>query len=294
MKEKLPLATHTGDLKIGDIILPCYVIEGGVRVLSARGVNTAFGTSLGSASGNKNLPRVLGSTAIQPYIPEGLINRLTKPIEFKPKNGGRSAFGYTAIMLPEICEVILDADKGGVLTNPKQGHIAEILIRGFARVGIVALVDEATGYQEIRKKDELAGILKAWIEQEKYRAWTLTFPLDFYELMFKLKGWNTLSPKLERPSVVGKYTNDIVYERLAPELLAELEKKNPVSESGFRKQKHHQWLSAELGHPRLREHLTAVMALMRASSTWEGFKRSLQRAFPKLNTNLEMNFEEDK
>lgn len=56
----------------------------------------------------------------------------------------------------------------------------EILIRGFARVGIVALVDEATGYQYERERFELEKILNAYISDEILK-WQLTFTDDFIE-----------------------------------------------------------------------------------------------------------------
>ena len=50
------------------------------------------------------------------------------------------------------------ADQAGKLL-PSQRHVAEqcrILLHGFANVGIIALVDEATGYQDARARDALA------------------------------------------------------------------------------------------------------------------------------------------
>ncbi|MCH7752817.1 MAG: hypothetical protein IH898_11760, partial [Planctomycetes bacterium] len=49
-----------------------------------------------------------------------------------------------------------------------------------------------------------------------------------------------------RPGVVGKYTNDIVYERLAPGVLDELRVRNPTDHKGRRRAKHHQWLSRDV------------------------------------------------
>ena len=86
---------------------------------------------------------------------------------------------------------------------------------------------------------------------------------------------------MNRPSVVGKYTNDLVYERLAPELLTELEELNPKTDKGNRKAKHHQWLTEDVGHPALAQHLHAVIGFMRAWARWDQFYRLLQRAFPK-------------
>lgn len=94
---------------------------------------------------------------------------------------------------------------------------------------------------------------------------------------------------MKRPQIIGHYTNDIVYARIAPGVLAELQSKNPTLPSGNRKNKHHQWFTPKLGHPRLKEHLAAVKALMRAAPNWGIFQRSLKRAFPVLNDQFEMN-----
>lgn len=45
-------------------------------------------------------------------------------------------------------------------------------------------------------------------------------------------------------------------------------------------------------HPRLREHLTAAIALMRASSTWDQFRRSINRALPKWNETMPLDLDE--
>lgn len=294
MTKDIMKAEHEGELKIDTVTIPCYVLLDGdkpIRVLSWSGVNKAFGSSVGGArsenSGVRNLPRILEAKGVKPFISKELSACAETPYEFRPPRGGRTAYGYEATLLPMMCEAILDAEKAGAFErNPDAPRIANILLRGLARVGIIALVDEATGFQKLRKKGALADILKKWVEQEKYRQWTRTFPLEFYERMFKLKGWSTLDPKLERPSVVGRYTNDIVYQRLAPGLLEELQKQNPVTEKGHRKQKHHQWLTGDVGHPRLKEHLIGVMAIMRSASSWDGFYRLLQRSFPKKNDQL--------
>jgi hypothetical protein len=48
----------------------------------------------------------------------------------------------------------------------------------FARVGIIALVDEATGYQEVRDHEALQEILKRYISEELL-VWVRTFPMEF-------------------------------------------------------------------------------------------------------------------
>ncbi len=63
--------------------------------------------------------------------------------------------------------------------------------------------------------------------------------------------------------------------------MAELKRITPRDEKGRTKHRYFQRLTEDVGHPRLREHLTAVIALMRASTRWDQFYRMLQRAFPK-------------
>jgi hypothetical protein len=99
--------------------------------------------------------------------------------------------------------------------------------------------------------------------------------------------------RINRPSVVGKYTNDIVYQRLAPGILDELKRLNPKDEKGQREGKHHQLLTDDIGIPALQQHLFATVGFMRASANWDQFYRMMQRAFPKLNSTLFLNFPEE-
>jgi hypothetical protein len=198
--------------------------------------------------------------------------------------------GYKAEFLPEVCNVFLDAKDARKL-KPSQFHIAErckLLIRAYATVGIIALVDEATGYQAVRNRTALEQILAKYLSDHKLK-WAKTFPDEFYIEMFRLRGWEYRDLGYRfRPGVVGKYTNDIVYERLAPGVLEKLEELNPKNESGYRSAKHHQWLTEDHGVPELKSHISGVIALMKASPAWRNFQRLLARAYPKPNSQLEL------
>lgn len=76
-------------------------------------------------------------------------------------------------------------------------------------------------------------------------------------------------------------------------MLEELRQKIPALPGGNRKDKHHQWFTPDLRHPKLREHLATVIALMRAAANWRQFQRSLKRAFPVVNDQYEMNLGDD-
>jgi hypothetical protein len=286
----IPKATHIGDLSIGDLNIKCAVLEDGIRVLTRATFVKAIGRT-GKAKGGRDYddefrtPVFLTAKNLRPFIPSG-ISENSSPIIFRLK--GQRCIGYKAELLPQVCGVFLDAERAGVLT-PNQLLIAEkcnILLRGFATVGIIALVDEVTGYQEVRDRQALERILERYIRGELGK-WAKTFPDEFYREMFRLRGWQYSPLSVKRPQYIGHLTNDIVYARLAPGVLDELRKREPKDDSGRRKHKFFQWLTDDVGNPRLREHLVATLALMRVSNKWEDFSRMLQRAFPKLNTNLE-------
>ena len=286
------IAGETGrPLVIGDIEIPCYVLEDATRVLSQGGLLQAIGRSRTSASqrggDGDNLPSFLAAGNLKPFISNDIVTSTT-PIPFLSPSRGPVAHGYRAVLLPQVCEVYLRAREAGVLL-PAQKPIAaraEILIRGLATVGIISLVDEATGYQRIREERALATILEEFLDKE-LQPWTRTFPFTFYEQIFRLKGWGNAA-EVKRPSVIGRYTNDFVYDRIAPGVLDELRRRNPVLPQGWRKNRHHQWFTPEFGTPRLKMHLEAVTALMRAARDWDSFKRSLDRAYPKTGTTIPM------
>ena len=198
-------------LVIGSIEIPCYVLENEARVLVQRGVATGMGMSSGSGA---RIGRFASAKNINSFLNNEIRAVIDNPIKFSTPKG--IAHGYPASLLVDLCNAVLAAREAGALQK-QQAHIAqrcEVLIRGFATVGIIALVDEATGYQRIREERALASILEQWITKEHER-WTRTFPYEFYKEIFRLKGWP--GPQgTRRPSLIGLYTNNIVYQRLAP------------------------------------------------------------------------------
>jgi len=280
----IPQATHTGTLTIGNTVMPCAVLEDGTRVLTQQGFLMAIGRSGKPAKGRGSqldkLAPFLNLNNLKPFVDQELAAS-TNPVIFRVPSGSR-AYGYRAEMLPRVCEVYLQArDRGALLKSQERfAKACEILMRGLAHVGIIALVDEATGYQYDRARHALEKILELFISKELLK-WAKTFPDEFYTEMFRLKDWQFSQISSKRPRHVGKLTNDLIYERLAPGVLEELKRITPRNDSGRPKHKYHQRLTEDVGHPRLREHLSAVLALMRASDTWDGFYRALNRSLPR-------------
>jgi len=295
--DELPRATHEGDLQLGQAAIPCAVLEDGRRVLTQSGFMRALGRARqakgrGYYAGDVNLPAFITAKNLAPFISDDLRATSTY-IEFRPLKTGYRAFGYPAELLPKVCEVFIDAERAGKLTA-SQKHIADkahLIHRGFATVGIIALVDEATGYQADRARDALARILQKFIAKE-LRKWVKTFPNEFYREMFRLWGWNYSELSTATPRVVGHLTNNLIYDRLAPGVREELHRLTPRNEKGRLKNKLFQRLTDDVGHPRLREHLAAVVALMKASTTKEGFQTAIDRALPRYGENLSLPMED--
>ena len=165
----VPKATHIGELHIGNLDIPCAVLPDGTRVLSQRGVGKALGRSYGGqdwkrqddAAGGGKLPFYLNAGTLKPFIPSDLLALVTEPVMYRHSQGGGSAHGIPATALPMICDVWLKARDAGAL-NAVQLEVArraDVLMRGLAHIGVIALVDEATGYQEVRDRVALQAIL---------------------------------------------------------------------------------------------------------------------------------------
>jgi hypothetical protein len=289
----LPKATHEGDLKIGDHVIHCAVLEDGRRVLTQSDFMRALGRARQAKGrdyydGDVNLPAFLTAKNLKPFIPADLYVTSSQ-IEFKPLKGAK-AFGYSAELLPAVCEVFLAArDAGpGVLAHT-QLHVlkqADILMRGLARVGITALVDEATGYQEVRDRVALQKILDRYLTDE-WAKWSRLFEPEFYQHLFRLKGVSLqVTPDGRKPQYVGKWTNEIVYSRLAPGIREHLRKVNPRNASGGKARKDHQHFTRDYGHPALKELLSNEIFLMKTCSNYEEFKRKLDMVAPKMGDTM--------
>lgn len=206
---------------------------------------------------------------------------------------GNIAHGIKAEIIPKICEVWLDAEEHGQLGS-RQKQIAakaKMIMRGLAHVGIIALVDEATGYQDVRRRDALQEILDAYLKKE-LAAWAKRFPDEFYKQIYRLRGWEWRGRHVNPPQVVAHYTNDFVYDRIAPGIREELERRMPRTETGRKKGRLHQLFTDDIGHPALAQHLHAVTTLMKASTSWDQFKLMLDTALPKRGNTLELPFVE--
>ncbi len=281
-KEKKLKATHKGKITIGENELSCAVLADGTRVISRNAIFKAFGRSKRGRLKNEvrvpNMPSFIDANNLQPFIGEDLRGVLNQ-IEFEGLNG-KDETGYSALILPMLCKVYLDAR---AFVDPSTGKNAmkkaqiplarasEILLLGLSNVGITALIDEATGYQYEREAHELQKILSAYISTELL-AWQQRFPHEFYKEIFRLRGWEYTAANIKnKPSVVGHWTNRLIYEQLPVGILKELKKLTPKDDAGKRKHHFHRLLTDDVGHPHLQKQIVSVVTLMSVSDSWEQF-----------------------
>lgn len=299
---KLPVSDYEGSFPLGDRDISCAVLEDGTRVITQATFLRALGRSRSPKAGTgvlstvDRLPFFLQADALKPFLSDELMVS-TSPIFYTTKSGVKAA-GYDASLLPKVADVYLQwrdsyisADKKIPLRNDKMFIAADILMRSLAHVGILALVDEATGFQRDRASNALAEILEKYIAKE-LQPWVKTFPDEYYEQLFRLRGLEFPQHKVQRPQYFGHLTNDIIYKRLAPAVLKELDKTTPKDDKGRRKNKLFQGLTPELGHPKLREHMASVVTIMKLSKDYMDFKEKLDAIHAAYNETLPFDFDQ--
>ncbi|MCK0069628.1 P63C domain-containing protein [Kordiimonas laminariae] len=282
-KQEVLDAVYSGQLPIANIELDCAVLDGGVRVLSERAVHRAFGSKRGGShwkrikenSDDSNLPSFLSAKNYSEFISEELDIALRQPVLYRTNLGATPANGIKAELLPEICGVILSARRSGKL-HPSQEHLAiqaEILMEAFAKVGIIALVDEATGYQRDRSHDALRLLLSKYIAQGLQK-WLKTFPDTFFVELDRLYGNETSHGK--RPQYYGKFINKFVYDPIENGYVKkELDNLN-IADDGRRRARFHQWLNDD-GRNMLIHQIGRVQGLMEMCDGIDHFKGAAQK-----------------
>ncbi len=295
-------ATHDGPLQIGDATLVAAVLPNGKRLLVQGTMLTAIGRSRTPKAGTggsvnvDGLPFFLSAEVLKPFVTEDL--RLsTTPILFRLK-GGQRAVGYDALLLPLVCKVYQDLRtslmkklagenekevKEARVIYAKYQHIIEKcdeLSHGFGQRGILALVDDATGYQDDRVRQDIDRIIKAYVAPG-LAPWVRRFPHEFFRETYRLLGWEYKPGQTKHSPYMGKFINKYVFEALPPGVLDELKARLPKNENGNRRAKLWQLLTVDTGIPHLDRQLTADLTLMQISESKLQFEEHWDKLFGK-------------
>lgn len=278
----LPKAIFGGPekpIKIGDTQVPCYVLDDNRRVLSSVGMTDTLSIARGGSmkKGMSRLELFVSGKLIKPYISNDLFERVRNPVKFRV--GTNIAYGFEADTLIDIAEAVIRADNDRVLQR-QQAAIAyqcRVITSSLTRIGLIALIDEATGYQYKRDSDELQKILEAYVLPE-HRPWVTAIPQDFTKELYRVYGWKR-SPDNRGPRYAGVLIRKLIYEKLPKPVLPELDARNPSNEKHRRKYKHHQFLTEKIGLEHFKTQVVSVMTLLRASSDKKMFEVLMERVF---------------
>lgn len=277
----VPYSMFQGTLNLADIELPCHVLSNEKRVIAQREIT-------GLLTGNKKggLDRYLMASNLQNFLPERLKNKsLDQVMQLFTVSQGLVAQAFEGEDVVDICEMYLKARDAGVLLK-NQMHLAakaEIIVRSFAKTGIVALIDEATGYQQVRAKNALQLKFQAFIADE-LQEWAVMFPEEFWFELARLEGIN-YSPK-SRPLRWGRYIMMFVYDSIDKDIGKLLREKNPNPKF---KQNHHQWLK-KFGKDKVHDQINKVVTIMKLCKNMEDFRQKFSIVFAKTPAQLELDF----
>jgi hypothetical protein len=283
-KPAIPKATHTGPLRIADLEFECAIVKDGDRIvravsetkfMEAMGMyrSGALSTRRKSNEAGAQVPLFLAHKNLKPFADKHLGSVHFQPFKYVTESGA-VAHGIPDEVIPKVCEIWIDADRAGVLGETQKviAAKADILLRGFAHVGIRALIDEATGFQYERARRELTEYLEQFLT-ERLRQWVRTFPNDYFKHLCRLRGVE-LRPDMKLPPYFGTLTNNLVYRRLAPGLLRKLKEwRNERGGSG----KLHSWLNEDRGVPELLVHLGTVVGIMKLHKDYDAFEKQLDQ-----------------
>jgi hypothetical protein len=284
----LPRASHQGKLPIGDAEIEVYRLHDGRRLIAKGAMARAL--NLKSEGGSAFL-RTVTRKGVRSAISDSLWEKIDNPIFFRHidtdlGNVGGTADGYEATTLIEVCDALIQARNDDLLA-PSQEFLAvqaEIIVRSTAKMGIIYLVDTATGYIEDAKKDEYLRLWKDFVTSE-FQQWYNEFPNQFADMIYKIYGLKRKDPRsFKHPQFFGWFTRKYIYHPLANSrgaILNLLDEANPVVYSGGgRRYKLYQFLTDEIGLPALRQHLWQTIGIGNSCRDKNEFERAFYRAFP--------------
>lgn len=254
----LPVARWAGELSVGNV--PCYVLDDGRRVISRTGATDV----LTGRKGGGNLESYLQVEPLAPYVPRDLSDHM---IEFTiPEVVNKTVRGITAETFADICTAYVQAHSEGALKTPRQQEIAlkaSMFLAACSKVGLIALIDEATGYQYERAEDALQLKLRLYLEENiKMHEWVKTFPDELWREFGRLTGWK--GPLNKRPKYWGKLVMELVYDYLDKDVADWLRNNTLKPRHG---QNYHQWLNGQYGLKRLMEHIWQLIGMASACQT---------------------------
>ncbi|HEY5214388.1 MAG TPA: P63C domain-containing protein [Acidobacteriaceae bacterium] len=276
---KLPEAKYKGFLSLMNLEIPCYVLDTEERVIG----RTATTEMLSGFKGQGDLEGYLRSQNLKPFINiEYVVANMVSFSLPEVEQLGRSVKGLPTDLLIEICRGLVQAleasQRDEVKLTPRQLSMsvqASMFLVACAKVGLDALVDEATGYQHDRAENALQVKLRAYLEKEM-RKWEKTFPDDLWLEFARLTNWKGTVTR--RPKYWGYLVMNLVYAYLDADVAKWLKENAPKPQKG---QNYHQWLTSQYGLKKLVEHIWMLIGVSKTCHNLDELKHKMERMFGK-------------
>ncbi|CAI2555454.1 hypothetical protein AKUH1B104J_01180 [Apilactobacillus kunkeei] len=282
MNDFIEKITHTGKINIGGKELKAMVSQSGKRLITASDVFFAVGRTRRGQTRVPGYPAFIGAKNLIPFIDDDLREKL-KPVKYKAKNGKVSE-AYDATIIPRVADLYIEAyNKNSLTPNQLQSYNNSLMIvRSLAKLGITALIDEATGFQYDREGKALQLLLNAYINDDLSK-WHKKFPDDFYKELYRLNGWKYNPKNNKRPGYAGSFTKKYVYGVFPEEVLIEIGRLNPSMKSKtqhfYRQHKHFQYLTPDVGIKQLDAQLNKIIVVMKMSNNMKDFDENFRKIF---------------
>lgn len=294
-KSLIAIVQRTAHLILGTWTnIKCHHLASGQRVISQQSFMSILGLQGRSTDRSFHLAQFLESPALKSRHIDALVRAIREPIEYKTPEG-EVEYGYEGTLVVDYCKAILEARRLGYMneeTRKRYAMACEAFVISCAKVGITALIDEATGYALDKRKDEYRELFKEFIRAE-IRDWEKEFPDQFFDLIYRLYNLKRIAPN--HPQFFGGFIRRYVYTPLADSkgaVLEMLDEKNPmIYTMGGRRYKMHQFLTENVGLPALRSHLWQVIGIGNSVRTKGAFDAAFYRAFPRVNEQGTFEFE---
>ena len=266
-----PIARWNGLLPIGDTTLPCYVLDDGRHVISRTGATTLLTESRGGG----HLEHYIEIKALQKYLSPDVPNHMIEFVMAGVVN--KTVRGLSAEDFLDICKAYVRARDDGALNTKSQINIAiksGMFLSACAKVGLIALIDEVTGYQYARPLDDLTMKLKLYLDEE-IRKWEKTFPDELWMEFGRLSHWE--GSINSRPKYWGKLVLELIYEYLEPDVIDWLrDNKPPPSQSRVA---WHRYYSESYGVRKLIQHIWMVIGISKTCFTMHELREKVAIQF---------------
>lgn len=264
-----------------------------LRVISWQSFLSIIGVSSHTKGSLMLFVRFLMQPGIHSSLSARIIDKISNGYLIK-EDVGEARF-VDARVITDFCRLILSLRRVGKLAGRYLEYATncERFMLGLADVGLVALIDEATGYDKVKRRNEYREIFNNFIRAE-HSEWVKEFSDSFFDSIYKV--YRLEKTGKNHPSFFGGLINRYIYYPLANShgaILEKLQEKDPVVNCGGRRYRLHQFLTDEIGKPTLRKHINQVEALLLISSDKAAFRRNFKKLFPQPKDQMEFDFGDD-